>query len=158
MTKKLEDLLNLPDSKQIVEESKKEKQDTAVQTQEETVRDIAEFDKIASALPAVKGLGEMADKELNEVADKAMTAYEDLMDLGMNVESRYSGRVFEVAGGMLKTSLDAKVAKKLKMIELQLKKEKLDKDGGPEGDIVQGEGYVVTDRNSLLEKLKNMDK
>ena len=44
------------------------------------------------------------------------------------------------------------------MIELQLKKEKLDKDGGPEGDIVQGEGYVVTDRNSLLEKLKNMDK
>ena len=48
--------------------------------------------------------------------------------------------------------------KKLKMIELQLKKEKLDKDGGPEGDIVQGEGYVVTDRNSLLEKLKNMDK
>ena len=161
MTKKLEDLLNLPDSKQIVEESKKEKQDTAVQTQEETVRDIAEFDKIASALPAVKGLGEMADKELNEDADKAMTAYEDLMDLGMNVESRYSGRVFEVAGGMLKTSLDAKVAKvdkKLKMIELQLKKEKLDKDGGPEGDIVQGEGYVVTDRNSLLEKLKNMDK
>ena len=161
MTKKLEDLLNLPDSKQIVEESKKEKQDTAVQTQEETVRDIAEFDKIASALPAVKGLGEMADKELNEVADKAMTAYEDLMDLGMNVESRYSGRVFGVAGGMLKTSLDAKVAKvdkKLKMIELQLKKEKLDKDGGPEGDIVQGEGYVVTDRNSLLEKLKNMDK
>ena len=152
---------HLPDSKQIVEESKKEKQDTAVQTQEETVRDIAEFDKIASALPAVKGLGEMADKELNEVADKAMTAYEDLMDLGMNVESRYSGRVFEVAGGMLKTSLDAKVAKvdkKLKMIELQLKKEKLDKDGGPEGDIVQGEGYVVTDRNSLLEKLKNMDK
>ena len=161
MTKKLEDLLNLPDSKQIVEESKKEKQDTAVQTQEVTVRDIAEFDKIASALPAVKGLGEMADKELNEVADKAMTAYEDLMDLGMNVESRYSGRVFEVAGGMLKTSLDAKVAKvdkKLKMIELQLKKEKLDKDGGPEGDIVQGEGYVVTDRNSLLEKLKNKDK
>ena len=161
MTKKLEELLNLPDSKQIVEESKKEKQDTAVQTQEVTVRDIAEIDKIASALPAVKGLGEMADKELNEVADKAMTAYEDLMDLGMNVESRYSGRVFEVAGGMLKTSLDAKVAKvdkKLKMIELQLKKEKLDKDGGPEGDIVQGEGYVVTDRNSLLAKLKNMDK
>ena len=161
MTKKLEDLLNLPDSKEILEESKKEKQETAIVEQEETIRSIEELDKIQSALPAVKGLGELADKELNEVADKAMTAYEDLMDLGMNVESRYSGRVFEVAGGMLKTSLDAKVAKvdkKLKMIELQLKKEKLDKDGGPEGDIVQGEGYVVTDRNSLLEKLKNMDK
>ena len=91
-----------------------------------------------------------------------MDAYDDLMDLGMNVESRYSGRVFEVAGQMLKTNLDAKVAKldkKLKMVELQLRKEKLDKDSkGNEGDIVQGEGYVVTDRNSLLEKLKNMDK
>ena len=104
----------------------------------------------------------MADKELNEVADKAMTAYEDLMDLGMNVESRYSGRVFEVAGQMLKTNLDAKTAKldkKLKMVELQLKKEKQDKEGGVDGDsIVNGEGYVVTDRNSLLDKLKNMDK
>ena len=92
-----------------------------------------------------------------------MDAYDDLMDLGMNVESRYSGRVFEVAGGMLKTSLDAKVAKldkKLKMIDLQLKKEKMDKDGKApgEGDVLNGEGYIVTDRNSLLEKLKNMDK
>jgi len=78
----------------------------------------------------------------------------------MNVESRYSGRVFEVAGGMLKTGLDAKVAKldkKLKMVELQLKKEKMDKDGSANtGDIVNGEGYVITDRNSLLEKLKGM--
>ena len=91
-----------------------------------------------------------------------MSAYEDLMDLGMNVESRYSGRVFEVAGQMLKTNLDAKVAKldkKLKMVELQLKKEKQDKDSGnDDGNIVNGEGYIVTDRNSLLEKLKNMDK
>ncbi|SVB38202.1 uncharacterized protein METZ01_LOCUS191056, partial [marine metagenome] len=37
-------------------------------------------------MPQVKGLGELADKELNEVSDKAMSAYEDLMDLGMNVE------------------------------------------------------------------------
>jgi len=113
-------------------------------------------------LPAVKGLGEMADKELNEIADKAMEAYDDLMDLGMNVESRYASRVFEVAGGMLKTSLDAKVAKldkKLKMIDLQLKKEKMDKEGGTGDDgVISGEGYIITDRNSLLEKLKNMDK
>ena len=160
MTQKLEELLNLPESKEILDEAKKEKMENAVVEQKETMRDIAEFDKIAGALPAVKGLGEMADKELNEIADKAMIAYDDLMDLGMNVESRYSGRVFEVAGGMLKTSLDAKVAKmdkKLKMIELQLKKEKQDRDDlGNTSDIVNGQGYVVTDRNSLLEKLKGM--
>ena len=165
MTKKLQDLLDLPDSKEIIDEaSKQEKQQKKyeVAEQKETMRDIAEFDKIASALPSVKGLGEKADAELNEIADKALQSYEDLMDLGMNVESRYSGRVFEVAGNMLKTSLDAKTAKldkKLKMIELQLRKEKQDKDSnGIEGDVISGQGYVVTDRNSLLEKLKNMDK
>ena len=162
MTKKLEELLNLPESKEIIDKDREKAKEQAVTDQEEDFREIAELDKIQAALPQVKGLGEMADKELNEVADKAMTAYEDLMDLGMNVESRYSGRVFEVAGQMLKTNLDAKTAKldkKLKMVELQLKKEKQDKEGGVDGDsIVNGEGYVVTDRNSLLDKLKNMDK
>ena len=161
MTKKLEDLLNLPDSKDIIETAKSQEADQKSYEIEESFRDIEDLDKIASALPAVKGLGKMADDELNDIAQKAITAYDDLMDLGMNVESRYSGRVFEVAGSMLKTSLDAKVAKmdkKLKMIELQLKKEKLDNDTNPDSNIVNGDGYVVTDRNSLLQKLKNMDK
>ena len=162
MSKKLEELLDLPDSKEIIQQEKARNKQEVVKQQNDTLRDIAEMDKISAALPQVRGLGELADNELGEVADKAMEAYEDLMDLGMNVESRYSGRVIEVAGQMLKTNLDAKVAKldkKLKMVELQLKKEKLDKDGKADGEsIVQGEGYIVTDRNSLLEKLKNMDK
>lgn len=165
MTRKLEDLLNLPDSKEILATAEKQEKDQKkqeVDRQKETFRDIAEFDKISSALPAVKGLGEKADEELEDIAQRALSAYEDLMDLGMNVESRYSGRVFEVAGGLLKTSLDAKVAKidkKLKMIELQLKKEKLDKESsGPDDGMINGEGYVVTDRNSLLERLKGLDK
>ena len=159
--------MNLPDSKKLIEKEKSkekaEKKETAIVEQEETMRDIAEFDKISAALPQVKGLGQKADEELEDIADRALTAYEDLMDLGMNVEARYSGRVFEVAGSMLKTSLDAKVAKmdkKLKMIDLQLKKEKMDKDSAAKGEdgIVNGDGYVVTDRNSLLERLKGLDK
>jgi len=166
MTKKLEEILNLPDSKEIVKKAKQEDKASAKESalieQEETFNAMQEFDKISAALPQVKGLGQKADEELEDIANRALEAYEDLMDLGMNVEARYSGRVFEVAGTMLKTSLDAKVAKmdkKLKMIELQLKKEKLDKESGDgDGNIVNGEGYVVTDRNSLLEKLKKMDK
>ena len=167
MTKKLEALLNLPDSKEIVDNAKVEEKKTKAESvaieSRETMRDIAEFDKIASALPRVKGLGNLADTELNEIADKALASYDDLMDLGMNVESRYASRVFEVAGGMLKTGLDAKVAKinnKLKMVELQLKKQAIDQkaNSNPDGNIVNGDGYVVTDRNSLIEKLKNMDK
>ena len=98
MTKKLEELLNLPDSKEMIKDAKnQEKANSAVVEQKETLRDIAEFDKIASALPSVKGLGDKADNELNDIADRALQSYEDLMDLGMNVESRYSGRVFDVS-------------------------------------------------------------
>jgi hypothetical protein len=164
MTKKLEDLLNLPESQKIIkkdERLKRKEQREELAEQQETFKNIAEFDKIAAALPAVDGLGHMADEELNDVASKAMQAYDDLMDLGMNVESRFSGRIFEVAGNMLRTGLDAKVAKldkKLKMIELQLKKEKLDKETFSDTGFTEGEGYVVTDRNSLLERLKGISK
>jgi len=165
MTKKLEELLNLPESQDIVkEEEKKDKKVSKKQEKENktALRDISEFDKIAAALPKVEGLGEMGDQELDDIGQRAVTAYEDLMDLGMNVESRYSARIFEVAGNMLKTGLDAKSAKldkKLKMVDLQLKKQKQDSKGESEStNLVQGEGYIISDRNSLLEKLKKMDK
>lgn len=169
MTKKLEELLNLPETKEVVQQTAKitPSQDVekarAAAPPENMFRDMAEFDKIAAALPQVKGLGDLSDSEFDALAQRATDAYDDLMDLGMNVEARYSGRIFEVAGGMLKNAIDAKSAKidkKLKMIELQLKKAKLDQDAskGSDDDPIQGEGYIVTDRNSLLEKLKNMNK
>ena len=79
------------------------------------------------------------------------------MDLGMNVDSRYSGRIFEVASTMLRNAIDAKgskIDKKLKMVELQLKKMKIDqtdgKDGGP---VEESDGFVISDRNELMKKL-----
>jgi hypothetical protein len=157
MTKKLEEILNLPESKKVVKEEEK-KIPPAVQP---LLRDISEFDKISAALPAVKGLGDMADTELDDLAQKAKDAYEDIMDLGMNVEARYSGRLFEVAASMLGHAISAKTAKldkKLKMIDLQLKKQKLDNDtnDGEQGINITGEGVIITDRNSLIEKLKQM--
>jgi len=157
MTKKLEEILNLPENKKIIKEEKKQ-----AEKPESFIRDIAEFDKISAALPQVKGLGDLSDTEFDELAQRATNAYDDLMDLGMNVEARYSGRIFEVAGTMLKNAIDAKAAKmdkKLKMIELQIKKAKLDQDAETEaikGVNIPGDGYIVTDRNSLLEKLKNI--
>ena len=156
--KNLEEILNLPESKKTIKKAEKEK---ASEVAQPFLRDISEFDKIAAALPAVKGLGDASDAEFDALAQRATDAYDDLMDLGMNVEARYSGRIFEVAGGMLKNAIDAKAAKidkKLKMIELQLKKAKLDQDasGGDEGLTLQGDGVIITDRNSLIEKLKKM--
>ena len=43
------------------------------------------------------------------------------------------------------------------MVELQLKKQKLDQEANEDNGVtLNGDGYIVTDRNSLLEKLKNM--
>jgi hypothetical protein len=158
MTKRLEELLNLPESKKIVKDDEKRQAKNEVAP---LLRNISEYDKISAALPQVKGLGDIADTELDDLAKKATDAYDDLMDLGMNVEARYSARLFEVAGTMLKNAIDAKSAKldkKLKMIDLQLKKQKLDQDANnaDEGINITGDGVIITDRNSLLEKLKQM--
>lgn len=166
MTKKLEDMLNLPENKEIIKESTrrgaKSKESVRLSAPADNFfRDMEEFDKIAAALPQVKGLGDLSDNEFDELAQRATDAYDDLMDLGMNVEARYSSRVFEVASSMLKNAIDAKAAKvdkKLRMIELQIKKQKVDQDSKSttEHDPVEGEGFLITDRNSLLEKLKNI--
>lgn len=155
--KKLEEILDLPESKKII---KKEENAKAVESAAPLLRDISEFDKIAAALPQVKGLGDVSDEEFDALAQRATDAFDDLMDLGMNVEARYSGRVFEVASTMLKNAIDAKAAKidkKLKMVELQLKKQKIDQDSRTDNDAdITGTGVIISDRNSLIEKLKNM--
>jgi hypothetical protein len=168
MTKKLESLFELPENQEVIEEEKESQTKEAHDEQykkklvrvEETEDISAQVDKISSALPRVSGLGAKADQELDDIADKAMSSYEDLMDLGMNAELRYSGRIFEVAGGLLKTSLDAKVAKmdkKLKMLDAQLKKQKLDQGNVESSDTINGDDLVI-DRNALLGKLKDIDK
>jgi hypothetical protein len=163
MTKRLEEILNLPENKKMVEKAERSAEKHEKKEPPALLRSMEEFDKISAALPQVSGLGDLADGEFDALAQRATDAYDDLMDLGMNVEARYSSRIFEVAGGMLKNAIDAKSAKidkKLKMIELQLKKQAIDQKGGNADDsiAVQGEGVIVTDRNSLIEKLKNMNK
>ena len=175
MTKKLEDILNLPNVKEAFKEVDKKEKDKKIkeangqhasaknldpQTQKNLQKSYAEFDKVAAALPQVKGLGELSDLELDKLAIEAEESYKNLMDLGMNVDSRYSGRIVEVAGNFLRNAIDAKsgkIDKKLKMIELQLKKQKLDqgnKDGGP---VEESDGFVISDRNELMKKLLKKD-
>jgi len=155
MTRKLENLFDLPLSEPDVD-------DTA--TVEQTQTAIAEIndaiDKIDNALPAVKGL-DASDGEMDELATKATQTFDDLMDLGMQVDSRYAAEIFAVAGTMLGHALTAKTAKlnkKLKMIDLQLKKAKFDRDGqGGEEAQMTAEGHVLS-RNDLLERLVNANK
>jgi hypothetical protein len=106
-------------------------------------------------LPAVKGL-DATDQEMDELAKKATETFDDLMDLGMNVDSRFASEIFAVAGTMLGHAITAKTAKmnkKLKMIDLQLKKMRLDQDSEDDGPASEkAHGQVLT-RNDLLERI-----
>ena len=173
MTRKLEDILNLPNVKEAFakvddkEKSREEKDKPTIpknvdpQTAKALEKTYQEFDKIAASLPQVKGLGDLSDLELDKLAMEAEESYKNLMDLGMNVDSRYSGRIFEVASSMLRNAIDAKsqkIDKKLKIVELQLKKLKIDKDGSGDGsEPVESEGMIISDRNELMKKLLKKD-
>jgi hypothetical protein len=118
--------------------------------------DIA-IDKIDAALPGVRDL-EVADNEMDDLAKIATEKFEDLMDLGMNVEARYAGAIFQTAGVLLGhaiTAKQAKLDKKLRMVDLQLKKLRIDQVSRKEGTAeapIDGQGVVV-DRNTLLREI-----
>jgi len=154
MTRKLEELFNLPPSDT--------EDDTVDAPTEITKASLAELDdtidKIDQALPTVRGL-DASDSEMDELAKRATETFDDLMDLGMNVDSRFSSEIFAVASTMLGHAITAKTAKlnkKLKMVDLQLKKLKMDQDSLKNQDnaLPTAEGKVMT-RNDLLEMLKN---
>jgi hypothetical protein len=151
MTRKLEELFDFPPS-----------EDNSIPPATEPTRaQLAEIDatidKIDAALPMVREL-ETGDRELDELANLAKESYDNLMDLGMQVDSRYASEIFAVAGTMLGHALTAKTAKlnkKLKMVDLQMKKLKLDQDqaGKATDDTVETAHGQVLSRNDLLERL-----
>ena len=156
MTKKLEDLFDLPSSTADTDETVPD-----IATTQYAITEIDNaIDKIDAALPGVRDL-EASDGDMDELAQKATETFDDLMDLGMQVDSRYASEIFAVAGAMLGHALTAKTAKmnkKLKMIQLQLQKARLDLDrekraGDTEEESVEtAEGQVLS-RNDLLDRL-----
>jgi hypothetical protein len=161
MTKKLEELFELPQDDGRVNESNIEKAEADLITQEA----YSNLEKIENALPQVRGL-ESADSEMDELARLAIDSYKDLQELGMQVDSRFSAEIFGVAGTMLGHAITAKTAKlnkKIKMIELQLKKAALDQKQQSKDEVLEstplGEGKAL-DRNELLKMLaqKSTDK
>jgi len=156
MNRKLEELFNLSPS---VEETAPE----LIPENDITPTALDNLEKIENALPQVRGL-EASDSEMDELARMATASYKDLMDLGMQTDSRYSSEIFSVAGNLLGHAITAKTAKinkKLKMIELQLKKAALDQKNANKNEEIAntplGEGKKL-DRNELLQILSNKNK
>jgi len=158
--RKLEELFNLPDSDNS-EDSDPAEPGNDIETNLPILPEtLAAIDKIEAALPAVKGL-EASDQEMDDLAGKAQESFDDLMNLGMQVDSRYASEIFSVASTMLGHAITAKTAKmnkKLKMIDLQMKKLKLDRDSGEDNNasLPTAQGHVL-DRNELLRHLLSGD-
>lgn len=171
MTRKLEEEFDLPHLDEIKEEERakerEEEASNAVVTIDEINEALANAEKIDNALPTVRGL-ESHDTDMDDYATMAEAGFKDLMELGMNVESRVAGEILQAANNMLKNAITAKNAKadkKLKMIELQLRKMKQDQEerkvqiqenqANKENNtgVVEGEGYVVADRNEILKSI-----
>jgi hypothetical protein len=160
MTRKLVELFNIAD--QDLAENPLEHDLPTPATLEE-INDIIE--RVDLALPTVRDL-DTADNELDDLAQTARDGYDQMMDLAMNVEPRFSGPIFQTAATMIGHAITAKTAKldkKLRMIDLQLKKARLDQVERKEQrqiesrDVVPGVGTVL-DRNEILKLLAQENK
>ena len=154
---KLSELFNLPPA----EDQPLESAENTIEENRALIQEVdSAIDKIDAALPGVRDL-DTSDKELDEIAEKAVETFENLTDLGFNVDSRYASELFAVAGTMLGHALTAKqtkLQKKLKVIELQMKKLKLDQDAAKmaakgESDEPETAHGQILNRNDLLERL-----
>lgn len=153
MTKKLSELFELPEEE--INELTVPIPDMA---EEVTMNALNTLEKIENALPQVRGL-DLADLEMDELAKLATDSYKDLLDLGMQVDSRFASEIFNSASSMLGHAITAKTAKinkKLKMLDLQLKKAGLDQKIAGKTEEIEatplGEGKSL-DRNELLKML-----
>lgn len=162
MTRRLEELFNLsePDAVESISETSMSNDEIINARREELdgANDI--IDRINAALPQVYDLDE-ADSEMDELATLAKDKFNDLMDLGMNVEARFSGTILQTAGVLLGHAIaakQAKIDKKLRMVDLQLKKMRLDqtaasaKEKSNIHNTFDGTA-VVLDRNELLRQI-----
>jgi len=161
MTRKLEDEFNLPHLDDL-----EDSQDVEVVDTQQQIAEVQEAltisDKINGALAEVRGM-EAHDSEMDEIAAQAVESYEQLMSLGMNMTDMAAGPVFSNAAQMLKIALEAKDSKttrKLKQIDLMLKKANLDeriKKNQPTEEIEDATSRPL-DRNELLKILNQRDK
>lgn len=164
MTKKLEEILNLPQFTDQDSPTAEEAQVFIEENRQMITQVDSAIDKLDAAMPGVRAL-DAADDEMDDLADIAKNRAEDLLDLGMNVDPRFAGVILQTASTMLGLAITAKTAKidrKLRTLQLQMAKAKLDhqiaKDAGKETSAanapLDGQGMVL-DRNELLRQILN---
>lgn len=155
MTKRLEEEFNLPPMDEVADFENASAED--VQNHLQTVEEaLTVSEKINNALAEVRGM-EVHDSEMDDIAAQAVESYEQLMSLGMNMTDMAAGSVFNNAAAMLKIALeakDSKVSRKLKQIDLMIKKANLDARTAKDDGATEATATLL-DRNELLKMLGN---
>lgn len=149
MTKKLEEFFDLPPANI---------NDLSPEDLQEGLKELQEIDDKMKNITDLSA----SDQEMDDLAAKAMETFKDLMDLGMNVDAKAAAPIFEAATKLMGHAVVAKstkIDKKLKLLDLELKKRRLDhqiaQDTGNKDDAneIEGSGRIL-DRNELLKILK----
>ena len=148
MTRKLEELFDLDEQP----------------TEEEYIEGVKALDEIEQQLPVTSNITDLStsDQEMDDLATKAVKHYDDLMDLGMNVEPRFSAPIFDAASKLLGHAITAKTSKidkKLKALDLDIKRRRLEmqeKQANLDDNEESGSAREL-DRNALLEMLRTKD-
>lgn len=171
MTKRLDEVFNMTDDEDDLDldsgDVEEEEVDLDHYDPEEMRALIKKADKIDAALPQVTSI-ENIDEDLDHYAAKSMEVFDELIDLGKNVEDRHAANIFDAAGRMMVNAITAKTTKadkKLQMIKLQIQKARLEHDkdklimqkakaaGNPNligDDTVATEGRVIATRNDIM--------
>lgn len=125
------------------------------------IAEMTNADKIDLALTSVTGLYEH-DGEMEDISKKAIKTYEDLVSLGMASSEIAAGKIFENASKFLQIAMDsrnAKVERKLKTVDLMLKKQKLEQDAkrlfSKEEDEPETNNGHMFDRNDLIRMMRD---
>lgn len=158
MTRKLEELLEI-DFDDVLEDI------SEIDTQSENascvINAISVSEKVDNALTFAGDLS-VHDREMDDIAKEAMSTYRELKTIGENISDAHAGKIYEVAGVMLKTAMEAKESKlqrKLRMIDLQLKKLRIDKMDAPRvEDDDSAQRGIEFDRNELLARITEANK
>ena len=140
VNKQLSDVFNLSET----EEPTMQQADQALAVAKEVSNQIVNLDE------------DKIDNDIDQLTQKAVDSYENLMNLGMNVESRFAAPIFDAASKMLGHAVTAKLGKaqkKLKEAELALKAAKMKADIGVQEDTTEITAAVF-DRNELIKSLK----
>jgi len=147
------------------EEGVLKRQNTIYDDEEEkNSADTPEFAKTLDL--AEKNLSMVEGKDhgdaMDDITDRALKMYDDMIDMGWNVDPSRQSRTFEVAGQFLRMAKDAKDSKRdaqLKAMQLALNQKKLELerslvDPNSIPGAIDAQAIVHEDRNELIKQLR----